>query len=111
MLDINISSILSPVDIEKDEPKHSEILDSTLFTTPPSNKSRGTDIQTFTQSPSPPLIEQIPESPLPPYVDMIFSHMNGVNQWINQFCADNEAIQNDIHTIRVNFYLFIFFSK
>jgi hypothetical protein len=54
-----------------------------------------------------PQIEEITEPPLPPYVDMIFSHMNGVSQWINQFCADNEAIQNDIHTIRVNLNFFL----
>jgi len=31
---------------------------------------------------------------------MLFSHMNGVNQWINRFCISNEGIQNDINTIR-----------
>jgi hypothetical protein len=46
-------------------------------------------------------IEEISEPPLPSYVNLIFSHMNEVNQWINQFCADTEAIQNDIYTIRV----------
>lgn len=40
-------------------------------------------------------------SALPPFVDMIFSHMNGVNQWLNKFCTNNEGIQNDINTIRV----------
>jgi len=54
-------------------------------------------------------IIEISEPPLPPYVDMIFSHMNGVSQWINQFCADNEAIQNEIHTIRVNLLFLNFF--
>ena len=107
MLDINISSILSPVIIEKEEHKHSELIDTTLFATPPSNKSRGTDVQTFVQSPSPPPIEERSEPPLPPYVDMIFSHMNGVNQWINKFCADSELIQNDINTIRVHIFFLI----
>ncbi len=74
-------------------------MNSTLFTTPPSNKSRDVDVQTFIQS-SP---EEIIESPLPPYVNLIFSHMNEVNQWINKFCADNESIQNDINIIRVRF--------
>jgi hypothetical protein len=85
-----------------------------LFATPPSNKSRDVDVQTFEHSPSPPPppivtmppIEEIIEPPvpsLPPFVDMIFSHMDGVNQWINKFCANNEQIQNDISTIRVRF--------
>jgi hypothetical protein len=34
---------------------------------------------------------------------MLFSHMNGVNQWINRFCISSEGIQNDINTIRVCF--------
>jgi hypothetical protein len=91
------------------EQKHSETIDSTLFATPPSIKSRDIDVQTFIQSPSPPPIEEIietPEPPLPPYVNLIFSHMNEVNQWINKFCADSEAIQNDLHTIRVRFSYF-----
>ncbi|CAF0995165.1 unnamed protein product [Adineta ricciae] len=109
--DINISAVLSPVIVEKEERKPSEALDSTLFATPPSIKSRDVDVQTFIRSPTPPPppvaamppIEEKPETtepPLPPYVDLIFSHMNGVNQWINQFCMDNELIQSDIHTIR-----------
>jgi hypothetical protein len=54
-----------------------------------------------------PPVEEIVETPpspapsLPPFVDMIFSHMNGVNQWINRFSITNEGIQNDINTIRV----------
>ncbi|CAF4099284.1 unnamed protein product, partial [Adineta steineri] len=43
---------------------------------------------------------EVSEPPLPAYVDVIFSHMNEVNQWINEFCADHEAIQNDVYTIR-----------
>lgn len=82
------------------------ISDSTLFATPPMNKSRDVDVQTFIQSPAIiplPKIDEIPDppTPLPPYVDLIFSHMNEVNQWINRFCADTHAIQNDIQTIRV----------
>ena len=84
-------------------------VDSTLFATPPSNKSRDIDVQTIEQIPSPPIVaippvEEIvetPASPLPPIVDMIFSHMNGVNQWINRFSISHEGIQNDINTIRV----------
>ncbi|CAF0878408.1 unnamed protein product [Adineta steineri] len=117
--EINISAVLSPVIVEKEERKpHSDVnknnsvLDSTLFATPPSIKSRDVDVQTFIQTPSPPppppvitmpIIEEIPEvsePPLPAYVDVIFSHMNEVNQWINEFCADHEAIQNDVYTIR-----------
>ncbi len=102
--DINISNILSPVVIQKEE----QVLNSTLFATPPSNKSRDDDVQTFIQSPPLPSVEEIIESPLPPYVDLIFSHMNEVNQWINKFCADNESIQNDINIIRVRFFFFVF---
>ncbi len=54
-------------------------------------------------------LEEIIETPapsLPPIVDMVFSHMNGVNQWINRFCISNEGIQNDINTIRVCFISF-----
>ncbi|CAF4275358.1 unnamed protein product, partial [Adineta steineri] len=115
--EINISAVLSPVIVEKEERKpHSDVnknnsvLDSTLFATPPSIKSRDVDVQTFIQTPSPPppppvipmpIIEETPEvsePPLPAYVDVIFSHMNEVNQWINEFCADHEAIQNDVYT-------------
>ena len=81
------------------------ISDSTLFATPRSNKSRDVDVQTSIQSPAiiPPIvsIEEESEDPLPPYVNLIFSHMNEVNQWLNQFCADTQTIQNDIFTIRV----------
>lgn len=76
-------------------------------------------MQTIEQIPSPPpllpvvpkpVIEEVeqeeiippPVQALPPIVDMLFSHMNGVNQWINRFCISNEGIQNDINTIRVN---------
>jgi hypothetical protein len=38
---------------------------------------------------------------------MLFSHMNGVNQWINRFCISNDGIQNDINTIRVGFIDFM----
>lgn len=117
-LDINISAILSPVVvIDKEEHKHSEGFNSTLFATPPSIKTRDADVQTFIKSPSPspppppppmPIQEEegeeeekIIEPSLPPYIDLIFSHMNEVNQWINQFCADNESIENDINIIRV----------
>ena len=89
--------MFSPVVMER----NLDISDSTLFATPPSNKSRDVDVQTFIQSPAIiplPIINEIPD---PPYVDLIFSHMNEVNQWINQFCADTHAIQNDIQTIRV----------
>ena len=81
--------------------------------TPPSTKSRDVDVQTLEQVPSsPPVIIPIesvdeiietPSPPLPPIVDMLFSHMNGVNQWINRFCISNEGIQNDINSIRVGF--------
>ncbi len=101
ILDINISTILSPVVHEE---RNFNISDSTLFATPLSNKTRDVDVQTFIQSPAilPMVpIEEISEPPLPSYVNLIFSHMNEVNQWINQFCADTEAIQNDIYTIRV----------
>lgn len=87
-----------------------DISDSTLFATPPTNKSRDIDVQTFIQSPAIiplPTIDETPDpptTPLPPYVDLIFSHMNEVNQWINQFCADTQAIQNDIQTIRVSLH-------
>jgi hypothetical protein len=97
--DINISAILSPVE------RNLNISNSTLFATPRSNKSRDIDVQTFIQSPAiPPMvpIDEVSESPLPSYVNLIFSHMNEVNQWINQFCADTEAIQNDIYTIRTS---------
>ena len=77
--------------------------------TPPSIKSRDIDVQTSDQEESSPVVpepvdEEILETPppsLPPIVDMLFSHMNGVNQWINRFCISNEGIQNDINTIRV----------
>lgn len=58
-----------------------------------------------------PPVEEIIETPtpsLPPIVDILFSHMNGVNQWINRFCLSNEGIQNDIHTIRVCFMIYSF---
>ncbi|CAF1378975.1 unnamed protein product, partial [Rotaria sordida] len=108
---IDISAILSPVVVEKEERKHSEVIDSTLFTTPPSIKTRDVDVQTFLQlplSPSPivttvpieEIIETSSEPPLPFYADMIFSHMNHVNQWINKFCLDHEIIQNDVNIIR-----------
>jgi hypothetical protein len=79
-------------------------VDSTLFATPPSNNSRDIEVQTIEQVPLPLPVEEIIETPVPsfpPFVDMIFSHMNGVNQWINRFCISNEGIQNDINTIRV----------
>ncbi|CAF4938812.1 unnamed protein product, partial [Rotaria sp. Silwood1] len=110
--DIEISAVLSPVAVEKEEPKHSEVIDSTLFATPPSIKTRDVDVQTYipspSRSPSPPIvttasIEEIiepSEPPLPFYAEMIFSHMNGVNQWINQFCLEHEIMQNDINIIR-----------
>ncbi|CAF3529728.1 unnamed protein product [Rotaria sp. Silwood1] len=110
--DIEISAVLSPVAVEKEEPKHSEVIDSTLFATPPSIKTRDVDVQTYipspSRSPSPPIvttasIEEIiepSEPPLPLYAEMIFSHMNGVNQWINQFCLEHEIMQNDINIIR-----------
>ncbi|CAF3366585.1 unnamed protein product [Rotaria socialis] len=111
--DINISAALSPVAVEKTERKNLEITDSTLFATPPTHKAtRDVDVQTFIQSPSPspppPIVPVVPieetietsEPPLPAYVNMIFSHMNGVNQWINRFCLDSEIIQNDINIIR-----------
>ena len=87
-----------------------DISDSSLFATPPSNKSRDIDVQTFVQSPPPPppvvvplpTIDETPEPSYPAYVDLIFSHMNHVNQWISQFSADTRAIHNDIQTIRVN---------
>ncbi|CAF3034562.1 unnamed protein product, partial [Rotaria sp. Silwood2] len=88
------------------------VIDSTLFATPPSIKTRDVDVQTCTPSPSPspspPIVTIAPieeiietsEPPLPTYANMIFSHMNGVNQWINNFCLDHEIIQNDINIIR-----------
>ncbi|CAF4338557.1 unnamed protein product [Rotaria sp. Silwood2] len=109
--DIDISAALSPVVVEKEERQHSEITDSTLFTTPPSIKTHDVDVQTFLQFPlsPPPIVTMVPieeiieassEPPLPFYADMIFSHMNNVNQWINKFCLDHEIIQNDINIIR-----------
>jgi hypothetical protein len=105
ILDINISTILSPVVIDE---RNLNISDSTLFATPRSHKSRDVDVQTSIQSPAitPPIVsieeeEDESEATLPPYVNLIFSHMNEVNQWINQFCADTQTIQNDIFTIRV----------
>ena len=77
--------------------------------TPPSIISRDIEVQTSDQeqssppTPEPP-IEEVLETPppsLPPIVDMLFSHMNGVNQWINRYCISNEGIQNDINAIRV----------
>jgi hypothetical protein len=79
-----------------------------LFVTPPSNESHDIDVQT-TEQISIPLVEETIETPsssLPPFVDMLFSHMNGVNQWINRFYTSNEGIQNDINTIRVCFASF-----
>lgn len=52
---------------------------------------------------------EIPALSFPPLVDMLFSHMNSVNQWINGFSMSNEGIQNDINTIRVYLISFFFF--
>ena len=50
-----------------------------------------------------PVVEETVQAPeLPPIVDMLFSHITGVNQWMNRFYASNEGIQNDINTIRVS---------
>ena len=50
-----------------------------------------------------PAVDDTVEAPeLPPIVDMIFTHITGVNQWMNRFYASNEGIQNDIHAIRVS---------
>lgn len=101
-----ISTILSPVVVKHQDP---EISDSTLFATPPSNKSRDVDVQTFIRSPTPPplpppmpvVIEETPEPAYPPYVDLVFTHMEQVNRWITDFCADHQAMQAEIFTIRV----------
>lgn len=115
--DFHLSSILSPVlNDPSSSVNRSEILpniDSTLFVTPPSIRSRDVDVQTIEQIPSPsvdPVVDESsiieeetslpPLQSLPPIVDMLFTHMNGVNQWINRFCISNDGIQNDINTIR-----------
>lgn len=36
-----------------------------------------------------------------PFFDMIYNHMNGVNQWIADFYNSNTRIQADMNTIRV----------
>ncbi|CAF1364856.1 unnamed protein product, partial [Rotaria sordida] len=83
-------------------------VDSTVFVTPTLNKSCDVYVQTSDEIVSPPIttiptVEENLEtstSPLPPFVDMLFSHINGVNQWINRFYTGHEGIQNDISTIR-----------
>ncbi|CAF3969197.1 unnamed protein product, partial [Rotaria sp. Silwood2] len=103
----HIPAVLSPVHVEIEEDCSLNV-DSTVFVTPTLNKSRDVHVQTFDEIVSPPMttmptIEENLEtstSPLPPLVDMLFSHMNGVNQWINRFCTGHEGIQNDISTIR-----------
>ena len=86
------SVMTSPVRVEVDS--------STVFATPPpaAVKSRDVDVQTVECSP----IVMPSEPPLPPCADLIFSHMNTVNQRITEFCANHEAMQNDINTIRVS---------
>ncbi|CAF1301336.1 unnamed protein product [Rotaria sordida] len=105
--DFHISTLLSPVHVEIEE-KSSLNVDSTVFVTPTLNKSCDVYVQTSDEIVSPPIttiptVEENLEtstSPLPPFVDMLFSHINGVNQWINRFYTGHEGIQNDISTIR-----------
>ena len=42
---------------------------------------------------------------LSPFVDKIFTHINGVNQWINGIYTSNVGIQADINAIRVRLRL------
>ncbi|CAF1095968.1 unnamed protein product [Rotaria sordida] len=105
--DFHISTLLSPVHVEIEE-KSSLNVDSTVFVTPTLNKSCDVYVQTSDEIVSPPITTiptveenlEISTSPLPPFVDMLFSHINGVNQWINRFYTGHEGIQNDISTIR-----------
>ncbi|CAF4942723.1 unnamed protein product, partial [Rotaria sp. Silwood1] len=103
----HISALLSPVHIEIEE--QSSLNDeSTVFVTPTLNKSRDVHVQTLDEIVSSPITtiatteenHETSTSPLPPFVDMLFTHMNGVNQWINRFCTGHEGIQNDLSTIR-----------
>ncbi|CAF2120518.1 unnamed protein product [Rotaria magnacalcarata] len=105
---LDISTILSPVHVEIEEKKSSNV-DTTLFVTPPIiNKSCDVSVQTHEPIASLPVptmatVDEDPEtsaSSLPPFVDVIFSHMNTVNQWLNRYCTNNDGIQNDIITIR-----------
>ncbi|CAF1132040.1 unnamed protein product [Rotaria sordida] len=105
--DFHISTLLSPVHVEIEE-KSSLNVDSAVFVTPTLNKSCDVYVQTSDEIVSPPITTmptveenlEISTSPLPPFVDMLFSHINGVNQWINRFYTGHEGIQNDISTIR-----------
>ena len=73
------------------------------------NRTRDVDVQTVEPVAYEPIVEtppreeifETPPSSLPPFMDVVFSHMNGVNHWINRFSASSEGIQNDISTIRV----------
>lgn len=118
-VDFHLSSILSPVLNNPPSPSssvnQSEIV-PTLFVSPSSVQSRDVDVQTIEEIPPSlpaPIVDQSstieeeeeetslpPVQSLPPIVDMLFTHMNGVNEWINRFCISNQGIQNDIHTIR-----------
>lgn len=120
-VDFHLSSILSPVlnnpPSSSSSVNQSEIV-PTLFVSPSSVQSRDVDVQTIEEIPPSlpaPIVDQSstieeeeeetslpPVQSLPPIVDMLFTHMNGVNEWINRFCISNQGIQNDIHTIRVN---------
>ncbi|CAF3419279.1 unnamed protein product [Rotaria sp. Silwood1] len=103
----HIPALLSPVHIEIEE-QSSLNDDSTVFVTPTLNKSRDVHVQTLDEIVSSPITtiatteenHETSTSPLPPFVDMLFTHMNGVNQWINRFCTGHEGIQNDLSTIR-----------
>ncbi|CAF1003091.1 unnamed protein product [Adineta steineri] len=110
-----ISNILSSTTIDKEEEEEEEQEekqtlnnDSHIFVTSLPNNTYDVTDQIIEQISPPTIITmssieepiQTPIPSLPPIVDMIFSHMNSVNQWINTFYVDNEGIQNDIHTIR-----------
>jgi len=94
-----------------DEDDNVVIEPSPIANSPVGPLFRDIDVQT-TESlfQQPPIIEPPPSPiesveppappPLPPFVGMIFTHMNGVNQWINRYCIANEGIQNDIHALR-----------
>lgn len=86
-----------------------QTIDANVFVTPPLSKTRDVDVQTVEPVALEPVLEtppreeifETPPSSLPPFMETVFSHMNGVNQWINRFSASSEGIQNDIGTIRV----------
>ncbi|CAF0905033.1 unnamed protein product [Adineta ricciae] len=101
---------------DENEDEKSTTIKSSIFVTPTADRADGGSDQTSEQIlllPPLPLIDSMQSiaetnetstttaaAASPPIVDVLVSHMNSVNQWINRFCVDNDGIQNDIQTIR-----------